>query len=61
MVRPLNYHLHPYTHVHVHLGFCTMEPQKIDFSRDLDVGFYMFVDRAEVRKRSLFASSALQL
>lgn len=61
MARPLNYHLHPYTHVHVHLGFCSMKPQKIGFLSDLDVHFYMFVDRAEVNKCILFASSALQL
>lgn len=55
MARPLHYHLHPDTHMPVHLGSSNVEPRKIDFSRDLDVGFYMFVDRTEVRKRSLFA------
>lgn len=55
MARPLHYHLPPDTHVPVHLGSSNVEPRKIDFSRDLNVGFYMFIDRAEVRKRSLFA------
>ncbi|TRZ20603.1 hypothetical protein HGM15179_006500 [Zosterops borbonicus] len=29
----------------MHLGSCNVEPWKIDFLRDLDVGFFVFVDR----------------
>lgn len=41
----------------MHLGSCNVEPWKIDFLRDLDVGFFVFVDREKVRNTNLFESS----